>query len=67
MSQMCQMFVCSESDQRGGGGAGDTITLHNEGIHDLYSLPNVINFFIITYLFGATAPSGPGPPHSRGF
>jgi len=27
--------------------------------------PNYAFLFII--LFGATAPSGPGPPHSRGF
>jgi hypothetical protein len=24
------------------GGAGDTITLYNEGLHDSYSLPNII-------------------------
>jgi hypothetical protein len=25
------------------------------------------NGFVCLFVFGATAPSGPGPPHSRGF
>ena len=27
----------------------------------------IIIIIIIHFVFGATAPSGPGPPHSRGF
>jgi len=30
-------------------------------------LTDCIGTFVFFYLFGATAPSGPGPPHSRGF
>jgi len=28
---------------------------------------SLLGFFLIFFFFGATAPSGPGPPHSRGF
>jgi hypothetical protein len=29
--------------------------------------PEIIEAGFVLFVFGATAPSGPGPPHSRGF
>ena len=47
--------MAHDDDDGGGGGGGGDDALH------------VYTVFVCLFVFGATAPTGSGPPHSRGF